>query len=94
MVLSSKLLVAWSKRFQNPSFRVVNVQVGSQVVALEVGDGVKELALGSIGFVEFMVPGAYEVDALLFGNLVGEFAAGLGRVVDGVAFDAISCIDE
>jgi hypothetical protein len=55
---------------------------------------VKELACSSVGLVQLMIARANQVDMLLLCDLIGELSARFRRVVDGVALDSISSIDD
>lgn len=41
-----------------------------------------------------MVAGAYQVDALLLGDLIRELASGFGTVIYGISFNPIACVDK
>ena len=51
-------------------------------------------AFSGVCFVQFMVTRADQIDVLFLGNFVGELSSRLGGVIDGVAFDAISSVDD
>jgi hypothetical protein len=55
---------------------------------------VVELAFRRALLIQFVVSGAYQIDVLLLGNLIGEFPPGLRAVVYGVSLNPIPRINE
>jgi hypothetical protein len=41
-----------------------------------------------------VVAGAYQVDVLLLGDLIGKLAPRLGTIIDGISFNTVACVDE
>lgn len=94
LVLRLEAAEALRLRYPLAGLGVDVVQVGRDVVVLEIGDGGVVLAVGRVALVELMVAGADDVDLLLGVDVVLEEALGRGGVVQAVALDAIARVDE
>lgn len=74
MILGGEFLESLGKRLQFSGFWIVNIEVRSYIITLEVGNSVEEFPFSGISFVKLMVARANKVNFLLLGNLICELS--------------------
>jgi len=94
LVFSGEFAESGSQWFQFASLWILNVQVGSNVRLLEVRHGVVVLVLARIAQVQLVVATRDHVDVLVLEDIKSVFALGLAGIVEAIAFDAISRVDQ
>lgn len=93
LVFGGELFEAWSKRLKFSSLGVPDVQVGGQVVAFEIGDGVVQFILRRVPLIELMVAGTDDVNGLLLEYVKDVFSLGLRSIVEAIAFYSVPSVD-